>query len=112
MDWDTTKTDAENIAALRQENESLQAQIADDGRVFGETLNEVWNVVFPDDPNGWEYPGQFVRMVNEEIEKLRVLRPVNIATGAGPSSIIICLECGETSETDTIQHKPTCKHYS
>jgi len=53
----------------RQEAEELKEIRADDKRVLTENYNALWSLVYPDDPTGWEYPGQIINHLKLFIEE-------------------------------------------
>jgi 3-methyladenine DNA glycosylase Tag len=52
------------IEAIRDE----QGRYTDLSNTFHEFANFIWGLFYPDDPTGWEYPGQVMREAERLIE--------------------------------------------
>jgi hypothetical protein len=48
-------------------------QANDTNRIFEEWLNKYWGLLYPDNPTGWEYPGQVFNHIQIELGRLAAL---------------------------------------
>lgn len=39
-------------------------------------LDDIWGAIYPDDPQGWEYPGQIVRHVRSVVDELNEAKAI------------------------------------
>lgn len=75
--WDDEYTVLKNIRAELAAERAAHAQTAaalaeaeDTNRIFEEWLNKYWGLLYPDNPTGWEYPGQVFNHIQIELARL------------------------------------------
>lgn len=61
----------DHIEAMEKENSNLKAELAFNSKEHTERINEMWALVYPDDPTGWEYWGQVWRHVRDQRDEMR-----------------------------------------
>lgn len=67
----------ELVRAFSSLNDALKlekSRYADLSGILDAAFDALWALIYPNDPHGWEYPGQFVRHVEAEINELRQQR--------------------------------------
>lgn len=62
--------DAE-IERLEKEASDLRRMNTYEANSVEEFMNSIWALVYPDDPTGWDYPGQIINHARQEIQDLR-----------------------------------------
>ncbi|MEO7716275.1 MAG: hypothetical protein ABIY70_08725 [Capsulimonas sp.] len=63
-----TETD-QQMAEAEQKIIELQAQLADTRRTHTENLNDIWQIVYPDHPDLWDYPWMVIRHIRAYVEE-------------------------------------------
>lgn len=64
-----------NRAAAKAIINLIRESEYDDKKVNG-YYDNIWGAIYPDDPQGWEYPGQIVRHVRCVVDELNEAKAV------------------------------------
>ena len=58
------------IAELEERIASLEAHLASLEEITDDTYNDLWGLLYPEEPTSWEYPAQIVRHISMKIQEL------------------------------------------